>query len=317
MRLIYVADKNSKLPIYFRYMTANINDNSILFTILNTLLPFNLKIDLSIIDIDYFSHNNLEQLIKNNISYLAIIPKHRAEYKELMAEHGPDLICGQNSFTYHDRALFGKKVPINLFNTVSYAYIILDLLEYHDELKEKIINYENNPNKPTAIKEFNNSAELIILLSAKDNEISDILSLYYFRQIIEQVFDINTLCSELTPPNNWSKEIFNGNLLVLFIATVIHSYLDNKLSDLNISSYGALKYMHNILIKIYDSIALVEELPKIQKEIFNHLGLACPFEFENPNPPLKAPFLKPSEKKKGDRPKETKSQPKPSLAKDA
>ncbi|MDR0675916.1 MAG: transposase [Elusimicrobiota bacterium] len=314
MRLIYVADKNTKLPIYFRCVPGNIIDNSTLITTFNTLIAYDLKIELVIIDAGYFSGNNLEQLTKNNIPYLTRMPKHRTEYKELMAEHGSDLFCGQNYITYHDRVLFCKKVPTKLFGSSNYAYIIMDFLEFHDELKKKAITSKDDPNKSTIFDEFKDSAGRFLILSSNDYEIDDIMQLYYSRQIIEQIFDISKTYTGLTPQRGWSEETIRGTLLISFIATVIYSYIGNKLADSKFSPHGALKYMHNIHIKIYESITLIEDLTKIQKDIFNHLELACPFELESLNPLHKASFLKPSEKKKRGRPKGTKNKPKPGSA---
>jgi hypothetical protein len=42
--------------------------------------------------------------------------------------------------------------------------------------------------------------------------------------------------------------------------------------------------MHNSLIKIYDSVVLLEDLTKQQKEIFACLTLDCPFALESGNP---------------------------------
>ncbi|MDR1607643.1 MAG: hypothetical protein LBT38_04445 [Deltaproteobacteria bacterium] len=66
------------------------------------------------------------------------------EYKQLMTEHGNDLMRHDNAISYGKRALCVKKVQINLFYRSLYAFIMLDLSEHSIDLSKSIIDNDDN-----------------------------------------------------------------------------------------------------------------------------------------------------------------------------
>jgi hypothetical protein len=303
IRLIYVIDKISKLPLFFRYVAGNIVDNTTLINTINILKSYNVDIQLVIMDAGYFSFNNLEQLLENDIHFLIRMTKNRKEYKRLMAEHGANLIDAKYAITYGNRALCGKKVEINLFNRKLFAYIMLDFQHYMDEATKAIHSHGNDPDNIDKLNDSFMSAGKFILLSSFDHEITDILPLYYHRQTIEQVFDIGKTYCGLLPLRGHFEKTLRGILLNSFISTFIYSFISNKLSDSIYSAHSALIYMNNLMIKIYNSITLVEEITKQQSDIFNLLKLDNPFIVESNNPLHKPPILSSIKNKKRGRPK--------------
>jgi hypothetical protein len=67
------------------------------------------------------------------------------------------------------------------------------------------------------------------------------------------------------------------------VATVIYSSISYKLANSKYSAHAAIIKMHNLRLKMYESISAIEELTKEQKDIFSHLNLDCPFREENGN----------------------------------
>jgi transposase len=53
LRLIYVVDKITKFPLFFRFVAGNIIDNSTLINTINDLLSYNIQIELVIVDAGY------------------------------------------------------------------------------------------------------------------------------------------------------------------------------------------------------------------------------------------------------------------------
>jgi hypothetical protein len=303
IRLIYVIDKNTKMPIYFRYVPGNIIDDSTLITTVNMLMAYNINIEMIIMDAGYYSLNNLTQLTNNNISFITRVNKNRKEFKTLMAEYGADLENARNGFSYGDRIFCGKKVPIFLFGKELYAYIILD---FHKEYEDKVHcfhKYIDDPDKTSIIDNNLLTAGKFILLSSNNYDIKEILPLYYTRQAIEQTFDISKTYGGLLPLRGHSEETLRGILLISFLATTVYSYINYGLSNSKHSAHSALKFMHNLSIKIYSSITLLEDLTKQQKEIFGHLNLDCPFGLESGNPLQKNSLGSGVERKKRGRPK--------------
>jgi hypothetical protein len=60
-RLIYVIDRETQMPIYFRYNAGNIVDVSTLKNTLAELQGYNIKVNYSILDAGYYSENNIKE----------------------------------------------------------------------------------------------------------------------------------------------------------------------------------------------------------------------------------------------------------------
>ena len=61
-RLIYVLDRKTGMPIYFRYCPGNAVDVSTLCTTLAELKQYKVDIDFAIVDAGYFSEDNVREL---------------------------------------------------------------------------------------------------------------------------------------------------------------------------------------------------------------------------------------------------------------
>jgi hypothetical protein len=322
IRLIYILDRESKLPLYFRYVPANTIDNSILTTTINELRAFGIDVDLIIMDAGYCSKQNIEQLSKQNINFITRMTRNRKEYKSLMSEHGNDMQRPENAIRYHERFLFGKKVPITLYGAELNAYIMLDLNEYTKDMQNGTANYLEVKDDPLAIQKAHDSyfsAGKFILLSSNDYSIDEILPMYYTRQAIEQVFDIAKTYIGDTPLRVHSEDTLRGVLLIAFIATALNSSLSRGLYGSKYSTNTALSLLHNAIIKIFESMISVNELTKQQREIFSQLNIECPYTvLEKNNPLQKSPLLPSVEKEKGNRgrPKGSKNKPKHTFAAD-
>jgi hypothetical protein len=312
IRLIYIFDKKTKLPIYFRYVAGNIIDNSTLINTINQLASYNIDVELIIMDAGYYSSNNLEQLISQNIPFIIRMTKNRKEYKELMAEHGTDLRATGSSITYGTRALYGKKVVIDMYNRQLFAYVMLDIKQQAIEETEIAIKYNDEEQKDILIREHSLHAGNFIILSSLDYDLNDIIPMYYTRQEIEQVFDISKTYASILPLRVHSEETFRGMLMIAFISTIVYSSINIKLFTSKYCANMALYIMKRLRIDIYESCRIIRELNKDQNEIFSLLGLECPFVVETGNPLRKKSLitsLKSNRGKRG-RPKGSKNKSK-------
>jgi hypothetical protein len=292
IRLIYVLDKTTKLPIFFRYVPGNIIDNSTLINTLNILSTYNIDVELIIMDSGYYSSNNLSQLIASNVSFITRVCKNRKEYKELMAIHSDSLRTGKNAIKYNGRSLYGKKVPIDLYGKQLYAYILLDINKSSIEEQEIVQKYAYDSENVDKIDNSINSSGKFILLASDSYELSEILPLYYLRQEIEQVFDINKTFNALLPLRVHSEDTLRGALLISFIASIIYSYINQKLHLSKYCVHSVFIDLNNLKIEVYDNSSILQEFTKDQKEIFNIMQLDCPFKIENGNKFKKESFVR-------------------------
>jgi hypothetical protein len=283
IRLIYVVDKNSKLPIFFRYVPGNIIDNSTLITTINSLLAYDINIEIVIIDAGYSSLKNIEQLLLAKIPFITRMPKNRKEFKELINTHGHDLRHAENAITCGDRLLYGKKFQITLFGSQLYAYLMLDKKQEIIDERNAFYKYEDDKDKIEKLEKELLKAGKFVIISSEEYDINEILPLYYTRETIEQVFDISKNYADLLPLRGHSEETIRGRLLLSFLTTILYSFISQRLINSKMSANKAIFYMSNLKIKMFESVNLLEELTKEQNDIFQYLNLDCPFSQEKGN----------------------------------
>ncbi|MDR2199811.1 MAG: transposase [Deltaproteobacteria bacterium] len=288
MTLIYVVDKMTKLPIFFRYVSGDKKDNSVLIETINTLQTFNVNIETIILDAGYRSLDNLASLISTNIPFVTRMPSDRREYKILMDTHGHRLKCSENHIVYEDRNLYGRKTEITMCGKQLFAYVMLDR---HQELLDEnnILNNKSNDDdddddnddleKNTKINNKLDSAGKFIILSSDNYDINDITPLYYQRQAIEEIFDISKNFVSLLPvhKHKHKNERIKGHLLITFISAIVYASISHGLKGSKYRTPNALYKVYSLLIKIYESSQVLQEMSKQQKEIFTLLKVDCPF----------------------------------------
>jgi hypothetical protein len=89
-RLIYVVERGSGLPVYFRYVAGNIVDVSTLRTTINQLKVQGINVKHGILDAGYCSKKNFEALNTHGIPFLTRLPGN-AVAKDLIGRYGDDL----------------------------------------------------------------------------------------------------------------------------------------------------------------------------------------------------------------------------------
>jgi hypothetical protein len=216
------------------------------------------------------------------------------EYKNLMLEHGDNLMKYENTVEYGKRVLFGKKVNVKWFWKKLYAYVMLDPAKSLEEIYTSVKRKEN---KSVTEDKFINGGKFI-LITSNDYDIKEILPLYYLQQTIEQIFDVSKTYAGLTTLRVHTPEGVRGGLMISFLAMALYSAINARLSNSKHNAHSALFSLHNSFIKLYDSVSILEDFTNQQKEILSILNVDCPFLLESENPFHKPPLPVAGEKRK-------------------
>jgi hypothetical protein len=291
IRLIYVTDKETNLPIFFHYVAGNIIDNSTLKYIINTLKLYNINIKSIIIDAGYNSNDNLKYLYSLNIDFITRMQENRTEFKNIIKEHGEDIEDPKYLVEYRNKTVFCKRININSNDMNLYAYLCFDGDRKSSELNTYRKNYFKNPNNYDVNKEKFNSLAKFILVSNHNFETTEIMYNYYKRQQIEQSFDVAKNSAHILPLRVHSIETFRGHLLVSFIQTIILILLDQQLNKSKIDPLYVFSTMKDLDIDIYNKDDLVlHPLRKEEKAIVEELKLEVKYGIESSE--FKNPYLK-------------------------
>jgi hypothetical protein len=286
IRLIYVVDRDSGLPIFYKPISGNIVDISTLKTTLNILQWYNIKVNYLILDAGYFSNDNLKHLNVLDIPFITRMKQNSSIYKSLINEHSHSLIHDARKIVkYNDRHLFCSKYPVSIDGFNYFAYLCIDLDKYKNEFDSYLnkiffadhIGKEIESTIDSQILDQTNSKldefGRFILISNIEISSCEIIKLYYERQKIEQIFDISKNNASLLPLRGHSIEVIKGHLLISFIVTIISLLLNKRFEGTKYSSQGAFFNMKHLLINIFSSNSVVEEPTKTQNDYIRLLNL--------------------------------------------
>lgn len=240
----------------------------------------------ALVDSGYCSEENIRLLRSLNIDFLMRMPAGRNFYKDMIRQCAMRLETPQNAIRYGKRTLFILREETNLYDTPVQAYIILDTQRKAKDLE----NWANarNPNCKDFDLEDDEfsflSSGIFILISSKKIETTDILSAYYTRQSVEQIFGFAKSDLDLLPIRCHSEETIRGYLFLQFLLLVIFIEIREKLmkSETKLTVEEAFMNLSNLKCKVYENNIVVQELTKQQKLIFaacsilapkNHMGI--------------------------------------------
>ncbi|MDR2612007.1 MAG: transposase [Deltaproteobacteria bacterium] len=282
IRLIYVVDQNTGLPIYFRYIPGNIIDKITLNTTLQELKAFNINIEFIIMDAGYYSDENIKDLISIKVPFVVRMLPNRTIYKDILNNHSDDLLTPDNAISYKNRTLFGKKIPIKIFNNDFYAFLMHDNERYFHELNNSILKADENIDSKNLIQNKLKNAGKFILLASKNCNPSDILDIYYARQKIEQFFDTAKNMTNLMPLRLHSIEAIRGHLNINFLATIMYMIINFRLLKSKYSANFIFYHLARLYAKIYPSgTIIVQEPTKTQNNTIKNLNLESLFLIES------------------------------------
>jgi hypothetical protein len=276
IRLIYVVDRITSMPIYFNYIHGNVVDVATLLNIIHELTQYNIDIKCLIVDAGYFSEENIKTLFLEKIPFIIRMSSNRKIYKDLIDQYADNIQQSNNLVTYRNRILYVVRAKIDIYDNKAYAFIILDCERKNDEFKKYVFDAMQDNESREIMDEKIKKQGFFIILSSEEIEINEILPLYYTRQKIEQVFDVGKNNAELLPLRSQKVETFRGHLMASFIATTIYLITNDMLKKSKFTALYAFHMMKSLMVKIYDNAISIQPPTKQMKDVASALSLILP-----------------------------------------
>lgn len=274
-RLLCVISQKNKIPLFYRYLPGNITDISTLNRTIAELSKLGIKNSYVLMDAGYFSKNNVKELYEQNIHFLSRLPATNKIYKTLLFDKICDLEKPKYATKFGNRGLFIKNETINLYGKTAYAYIVLDPTRKGKEINELLLEHFNeDDNNEIDNLEFNKCGIMVLISSYKINN-NDVVSSYYTRQSIEQIFGYCKDDLSILPIRKHNDNTIQGYLFLQFLTLIVYLKLREKLLE-NYTVEQILLILRNLKCKIYDNEVLISEQTKEQKLIFNNFDILVP-----------------------------------------
>ena len=271
---LMLADKISKLPIYFRAIPGEIADVSTLKITIDQIYRLGLKPESAILDAGYFSEDNIIYLCSEKINFVTRMPRSRKQFKKLIDEAGK-LESRINAVQYGKRIVFIKSKEINLYNHKLFAHIILDPFKKAKDTNQLLFTaFEDEEAEKDTNCKIKYSG-YFILISRSQLSKEEVLPTYYTRQSIEQIFGFAKSNNSILPLRVHSEQSIRGYLFLVFLSLVLFVIIRQKLQPI-FTVDQALLTLRNLKAKIYDTEAIILEPSKKVKDIAKLLKIIMP-----------------------------------------
>lgn len=276
VRLIYVVQQKTNLPLYFRYVAGNIIDVSTLTKTMLELKAYKIDTKFAVLDAGYLTEQNLNELFEAKVSFLSRMKENTSLYKNVVTENLDSLETAENLISYNGRYAYIKRVKANCWGHCVYAYLGRDLAMQSLESSKLYDRAEEKKMSTADVHRARSNHGLFVLVSSRPIAVDQILPKYYMRSQIEQVFDICKNNTNMLPLRVQSEETFRGHLLIAFMASVIVRMLQNDLAKSSYTPESALLALRNHKCKVFDDQILTMESAKKANEIYRIFKLKVP-----------------------------------------
>jgi transposase len=263
--------------LFYRYVPGNIADVSTLKATIEELKTLGIQHSFALLDAGYCSEANIKLLREHKIDFLMRLPAGRVLYKETIQKHYNKLESLANAVQYGKRSLFVKAHKVDLYGKEAYIYTILDPAKKTKDYSKLI---QARADAPEEIDEEADDfafkkAGIFTLISSQKIPEQEVLSSYYNRQSIEQVFGFAKSDLDLLPIRCHSDSTIRGYLFLQFLLLIVFIELREKLAG-HFTVEQALLTTRALKCKVYDDTLIIQELTKNQKKIFDLAHIIVP-----------------------------------------
>jgi transposase len=277
VRLIYVTQQNTGMPIYFRYCPGNVIDVTTLKRTMAELKESGINTKFAILDAGYYSDENIRDLFEGHISFVTRLKENRVLYKNLVSKHLPDIEDKKNLVDYNGRYIYIKCVECDLVDDYKgYAYICLDIERKSSEAHKLFQQAKAKKLSNGDVYDKMQEQGVFILVSSRRIAKDKMLPIYYTRTQIEQIFDIGKNYADLLPLRVQNEYTFRGHLLLTFMATVVCKIVQDKLKDTSMNPKSMFLNLRNHKCKVYKHSIITQEEFKKANDSYKLFKIECP-----------------------------------------
>ena len=278
-RFICVIDQENHTPLFYRLLPGNITDVSTLKTTMLELKAMGVRSSYVLMDAGYYSEANIRDLLSQKIDFLTRMPASIKIYKNLILNKSIGIEHLKNASLFGSRSFYIKSLKIDLYGSKGYAFIILDPERKAKETKKLLQQYCNDTDKSDRSEKKYQlkmlSCGIMILISSKKILVNEILSSYYLRLSVEQIFSCSKSDLALLPIRNHNDKTVQGYLFLQFLLLIIYLRIKEKILNEH-TVEQALLILRRLKCKVYDNQIIISELTKKQRMIFEEAKILVP-----------------------------------------
>lgn len=279
IRLIYVVQQRTGLPLFFRYVAGNVIDVTTLTRTIAELKANGINTKFAILDAGYYTGRNADVLLDAGVSFITRMKGNFKIYKEIVREHLSSLESKENLVRYNKRLVYVKCVPCMIGeknDRPAYAYLCKDLAMKHELEKHLIERAEDQGMSDGAVFDAMQSQGIFMLISSRKISKEKLLPLYYTRDQVEKIFELCKQDGKILPLNVGTETSFRGHLMMTFMAAVILKLMADRLKKTSLTTESMFMNLHEQHAIIYDDVFVTTEPVKKMNEAYKAFKVQCP-----------------------------------------
>ena len=233
IRLIYVIQQHTGLPLFYRYVPGNVIDASTIKKVVVELKSYNVSTKWAILDAGYYNGKNADAFLDAGISFVTRVKSSAKIFKEAVKEYRSVLESRENAVQHNGRLLYIKAIPCKIgskANRNAYAYLCLDITERNAQIDRLLNKAMDEEMGDAEVHDETISKGLFMLVATRRLSKEEVINLYYTRDQVEKIFEICKQNGNILPIRIETEEALRGHLMLSFIATVIVKFF-RKVSD--------------------------------------------------------------------------------------
>lgn len=281
VRLIYVVQQKTGLPLFFSYVAGNVIDASTVKHVVAHLRKNGIDTNFAVLDAGYYNSRNADALMDAKISFITRVHTNNRVFTEAVNSYRASLECRDNFVTYNGRFYYIKRTSCKIgqkSDRDAYAYLCLDVA-MRDQQKSGL-RARIGDQKLSDGEVYDNmySYGLFVLVATRPITPDKVLTLYYTRNQIEAVFRVDKSFGKLLPLRTATEETFRGHLLITFIVSVILNLLQVRLKNTGISSSAMFEELRHQQGIVYEDAIVPSIAVKKMNDIYKLFKFKCPDE---------------------------------------
>ena len=279
VRLIYVVQQRTGMPLFFRYVAGNVIDVSTITRTIAELKANGVNTKFAILDAGYYTEVNADALIDAGVSFMARMKSNFKVYQRAIKNHLPNLESKENAILYNNRLVYIKCIPCRIGkkeDKPAYAYLCKDMVMRHEQEKKLIERAGDESLSGADIFDDLQKQGVFVLITTRKVSKDKLLPLYYMRDQVEKIFELCKQDGKILPVNVENENTFRGHLMMTFIAAAVLKLMSGKLSKTSLTTESMFMILHEQHVLVYDEEFITTEPVKKMNEAYKAFKLHCP-----------------------------------------
>jgi hypothetical protein len=279
IRLIYVVQQKTGLPLFYRYVAGNIVDVTTLTRTIAELKANGIDTKFAILDAGYYTGANADALFEARVSFITRMKSNFKVYKSIVKEHLGTLQSKENLVRYHGRLVYVKHVECMIGSKEdrpAHAYVCLDPAMRRELERKLALRAEDEDMPADEVFDEMRVQGVFMLISSRRIAKENLLPLYYTRDRVEKVFELCKQQGKILPINVEKEETLRGHLMMTFMAAVLLKLMSDKLKGSALTTESMFMNLHEQHASVYDEQIITAEPTKKMNDAYRIFGVDCP-----------------------------------------